>query len=151
MTYVVINVTVDNDEALRELRRIERGPDSITHAKFDARLVQGFLVSQEAIHRRTGSLAATGDYESSPRSGGAWVGQVKYGGNTPPGKRAPLVPGPWRVKRPPRFYAYYEWRRGDSPEGDQPGTHSWTDDDHGMKRAFDNILDDIADWMVPPV
>ncbi len=149
MSHIVIEVTVDDSEAQRELDRIMRGPDHATHLKFDGRLAEGFLVSQQAIHRITGSLAATGDTDSAARVGGGWVGQVKYGGyNVGPKGNVPLMPGPWRAKRPPSFYAYYEWRRGELSEGEsQSGSHSWTDDSHGMKEAFDRISDDIADWM----
>ncbi len=150
MSRIEIRVTVDDSEAQRELSRIARGPDRATRFKFVGRLDQAFLLSQEAIHKITGSLAATGTTDQASRAGGAWVGQIKYGGAG--GPRRPVVPGPWRAKRPPSFYAYYEWRRGPAQEDDfQSTSHDWGDDSHGLKQVFDNILDDIADWMVPPL
>jgi hypothetical protein len=147
MSHIVVSVTVDDGDAQRELSRIARGPDTIAHAAFDSRLATGFLLSQQYIHRRTGSLAATGDTDSAGRAGGAWVGQIKYGGAE--GPKRPVVPGPYNARRPPSFYAYYEWRRGKTPSKFQPGSHAF-DDDPALRPALDKILDDIADWMVRP-
>lgn len=169
MSRVQVKVRVNTRDAIGELTRIGRGPSPAAHRQFDVRLTQAFLRTQATIHRDTGSLAASGQFEGHSFNHGRWTGEISYGGVR--GPQQALFPGPWRAKRPPSHYAYYEWRRHftdipgppvgatvtrkgkgkgtvkKAPIGSlRDGSHAFSDDPE-LFPIVDQIGAEIIDWM----
>lgn len=128
-----IDIDVDMSEVEQDLTRIARGPTPYTEARFTGILDGQFAATQAAVHRITGSLAATGSTESSDFPGG-WYGEIGYGGGV---YHSRVIPGPPRIRHP-GFYAEYEFDRG--------GGHNWI-----LAAELESFEDDyaeaITDWM----
>lgn len=127
-----VTVHVDTSEVMRDLRRIEDGPDRRHHRRFDSILTRQFQDTQVRVHVITGSLRASGQHNSSARRNGGWSGEIVYGGTL----RGAAIPGP---PADPVKYARYEYTKA----FDETYDHNF----------FRGILDDdsyasvITDWM----
>ncbi len=94
-----VKITVDISDVMRELRRVEDGPDTATDLRLDGALTAVFQETQAIVHVITGSLRASGTHESG-RGRHTWDGQISYGGASP------------RSVFDPVRYADYERQRG---------------------------------------
>ncbi len=99
-----MSYSVDISDAMRELHRIDDGPDPATILKLDAVLVTQFQLTQEHVHIISGALRESGHLLDSVDAAGHWEGGFRYGGQT-------SVPD-WQGN--PIFvdYAYEESERG---------------------------------------
>ncbi len=102
-----IHYRVDVSDAMRELHRLDDGPDLGTQRTLDAILTGLFQESQAAVHVITGSLRASGRHESRTEDG-TWRGEISYGGAL---GTSLAIPGP---PNDPVRYAEIEQHRGDT-------------------------------------
>jgi hypothetical protein len=128
-----LDIEVDMSEVDQDLARIARGPTPFTEARFTGIIDRQFMATQAAVHRITGSLAATGDVDSGDFLGG-WRGQISYGGEE---YRRMVVPGPPRARHP-GFYAEFEFDRG--------GDHNWMYA-ADLEGSEDDYAEAVTDWM----
>lgn len=77
-----MSYSVDISDAMRELRRIDDGPDPATILKLDAVLVTQFQLTQEHVHILSGALRESGRLTGSVDAAGYWEGGFSYGGQT---------------------------------------------------------------------
>ena len=95
-----IRFEVDASDALRELRRLEDGPDTQHILGLHGVTIAQFFATQMAVHVDTGSLRASGKVDGNwNRTTSAYTGEISYGGDAPGGVHESVD------------YAKYEQRR----------------------------------------
>ena len=73
-------ITSDWDEVDRELNRLTRMPTPSLTAELNGVMDFGFALTQDAVHRVTGALAASGKVEAGKSYGThEWSGEITYG------------------------------------------------------------------------
>lgn len=76
----MIQITSDWDDVERELERLSRMPTAEMNARLGGVLEGGYALTQAAVHRETGALAASGKKKTSHiKTTHEWGGEISYG------------------------------------------------------------------------
>lgn len=112
-----VRISVDISDAMRELRRIDDGPDAAAILKLETVLAAQFQATQQHVHVITGSLKASGKFDGNVQRH-AWEGQISYGGLAPGAVHNPVDYAEIERERRPGGSRYR------SARGYLPGTDS---------------------------